>query len=187
MPDISGQIDALYERRGELLLEQFAIKADLRRVESVSARRALEMRCSEIENDIKIIDAYVDRIVLLRAVTPAPRPVPATPVAPKPARIALKPVVKPPKPKISKPKRQAKAVVPEPVVAKDTPLQGPRKWTHSLPADTHLPVNVVSMSSVKAGVSPALCDEINRRSSAMLRWAPWARRRHYSRRYEGFR
>lgn len=191
MADIPDQIDDLYESRGNLLLEQFAIRADLRRVESLSARRQLEMRCSEIENSIAAIDGYIDRLVLIRAATPALKLFSTKTFTPKPQPVwipvtpAAKVQRKSPKPK---PSEQAPYLqLQSKIVATQKP-PGSRKWTHSLSADTHLPLSVVPLASVKSCVPAALCDEINRRSEAMLRWAPWARRRHYlSRRYEGFR
>lgn len=178
-------VDTFYEQRGQLLLEKFALQADLRRVESLSARRALEIRCAEIDTTIHAIDEYIDRLHVLqarRAARPAPvlRIVPAPSPIPRQVQPARSPqkAKKPPKPKPE----------PTPVVAAEDekPVHRRKEWKFTLDSDAHLPVRVVPLTDVRAGAMASLGDEIDRRAGAMLSWAPWSRRRRHSRRYEGF-
>jgi hypothetical protein len=54
------------------------------------------------------------------------------------------------------------------------------------PAPLPVPVTVCDAASPVQSEAHHIADDIDRRAAATLRWSPWERRRHVTRRYEGF-
>jgi hypothetical protein len=62
-----------------------------------------------------------------------------------------------------------------------------KDWKSSSVEPVESVLEAIEVDDIPNVALPILSDDLDRRSKALMSWAPWARRVRYSRRYEGFR